>query len=354
MIPGKPHPTPNEKIWVAAYTDDRTEYVELRTACPNGKAAYQRLWHKEQPLGMAIADFLYVDLQPLDAHIRQIGQLIDQIDRGDCVQDCFERVFEIALFWLRKTPLFAPLTAEMERLRLRYDHGEPLGTAPLQAMAERYKTLQQQLQFVSDQCFAVEDTADMTARYLELLTAHPIEMLPLKYGTLQVEGAIKGGNISLPYDDLLEFYLSGAELVLPEQFHTEVLLTETLDDLAAFLLARYARENLRYRKCKFCGRYFGVVRNYKSEYCDRLIDGSTKTCKDSGALRLYEKRKLENPAVKEYKRSYKAHNARIRYGLMTREEFQAWSKEARQNRDRCIAGELSLEEFVAWLDSDRQ
>lgn len=78
------------------------------------------------------------------------------------------------------------------------------------------------------------------------------------------------------YDDLLEFYLSGAELVLPEQFHTEVLLTETLDDLAAFLLARYARENLRYRKCKFCGRYFGVVRNYKSEYCDRLIDGSTK------------------------------------------------------------------------------
>ena len=161
MIPGKPHSIPNEKIWVAAYTDDRTEYVELRTVCPDGKAPYQRLWHKEQPLGMAIADFLYVDLQPLDAHIRQIGQLIAQIDRGDCVQDCFERVFEIALFWLRKTPLFAPLTAEMERLRLRYDRGEPHGTAPLQAMAERYKTLQHQLQFLSDQCFAVEDTADM-------------------------------------------------------------------------------------------------------------------------------------------------------------------------------------------------
>ena len=75
-----------------------------------------------------------------------------------------------------------------------------------------------QLQFVSDQCFAVEDTADMTARYLELLAANPVKMLPLKYGTLQVEDAIKGGNISLPYDDLLEFYLSGAELVLPEQF----------------------------------------------------------------------------------------------------------------------------------------
>ena len=142
--------------------------------------------------------------------------------------------------------------------------------------------------------------------------------------------------------------------MLPEQFHTEVLLTETLDDLAAFLLARYARENLRYRKCKFCGRYFGVVRNYKSEYCDRLIDGSTKTCKDSGALRLYEKRKLENPAVKEYKRSYKAHNARVRYGTMSKAEFTAWSKTARAKRADCVAGKLSLGDFVAWLDSDKQ
>ena len=73
-----------------------------------------------------------------------------------------------------------------------------------------------------------------------------------------------------------------------------------------------------------------------------------------GSVRLYEKKIFSEPAIKEYKRSYKAHNARIRYGLMTREEFQAWSKEARQNRDRCVAGELSLEEFVAWLDSDRQ
>lgn len=94
--------------------------------------------------------------------------------------------------------------------------------------------------------------------------------------------------------------------MLPEQFHTEVLLTETLDDLAAFLLARYARENLRYRKCKFCGRYFGVVRNYKSEYCDRLMT-ALQNVQGQRCARLYEKRKLENPAVKEYKRSYKAH-----------------------------------------------
>ena len=110
---------------------------------------------------------------------------------------------------------------------------------------------------------------------------------------------------------------------------------------------------MRFRVCKYCGRYFGIIRNYKPEYCDRLIAGSTKTCKEAGSLKLYEKKLYEDPAIKEYKRSYKAHNARIRYGLMTREQFKAWSVEARQKRDQCLAGKLSLEDFIAWLDRDR-
>jgi len=38
---------------------------------------------------------------------------------------------------------------------------------------------------------------------------------------------------------------------------------------------------------------------------------------------------------------------------MTKDEFAAWSKEAREKRDKCVAGKLPLEEFVAWLDSDK-
>lgn len=51
---------------------------------------------------------------------------------------------------------------------------------------------------------------------------------------------------------------------------------------------------------------------------------------------------------------YKAHNARVRYGTMTKAEFTAWSKEARAKRADCVAGKLSFEDFVAWLDSDKQ
>lgn len=55
--------------------------------------------------------------------------------------------------------------------------------------------------------------------------------------------------------------------------------------------------------------------NTRLEFCDRLIDGSTKTCKEMGSLRLYEKRKLEEPAIKEYKRSGGRWEARYTTGI---------------------------------------
>lgn len=63
---------------------------------------------------------------------------------------------------------------------------------------------------------------------------------------------------------------------------------------------------------------------------------------------------MKNPATREFTRSYKAHNARVRYGTMTKAEFTAWSKDARAKRADCVAGKLSLEDFVAWLDSNKQ
>ena len=172
----------------------------------------------------------------------------------------------------------------------------------------------------------------------------------ITYGRLHLEAVYSGGNVPYPYDDLLNF---GA-FSEPTAITAEVLNTESVSDLICFLLCRYLEANLRFHACKFCGKLFGVTKNYKQEYCSRVIPGSEKTCKEMGSVRLYEKKIFSEPAIKEYKRSYKAHNARIRYGLMTREEFDKWAAEAREKRDACVAGKLSLEDFVAWLDSDKQ
>ena len=103
-----------------------------------------------------------------------------------------------------------------------------------------------------------------------------------------------------------------------------------MEELANFLIYSYLDMDLRMQKCKYCGRYFGVADNYRSEYCNRLIKNSTKTCKELGSVKLYEQKLMENPAVREYKRSYKSHNSRVRYGSMTKEEFFQMIDEAKQ------------------------
>ena len=139
-----------------------------------------------------------------------------------------------------------------------------------------------------------------------------------------------------------------------EPFYTEVLHTDSAKDLISFMLVNYIKHSIRFRKCKYCGKYFGIVGNYNTEYCSRRVfQAGGKTCKDLGSFRIYEKKALENPVVREYKRSYKAHNARVSKGLMTRDEFNAWSEQARERRDMCLRDELDFDEFVAWLESDR-
>lgn len=133
-----------------------------------------------------------------------------------------------------------------------------------------------------------------------------------------------------------------------------MLYPNTVRDLYNYLKGYCLRLPLPIHKCKNCGRYFVVTGNITQDYCTRLMEGSEKTCRQMGAVVQYQSRQMKNPATKEFTRSYKAHNARVRYGTMTKAEFTAWSKEARAKRADCIAGKLPLEEFVAWLDSDRQ
>lgn len=224
--------------------------------------------------------------------------------------------------------------------------------APIQEMAAQYHALQNRFRQIADECFLTENQEDMVKRYLRYQEKEPKVYLPLSYERLFLELVPVGQK--KPH-----VYMEAADVVMNktcegEMVWAEVLQTGELLDLVDFLMSRYLQLNVHYRTCKFCGKYFGVTGSCKGDYCDRLMDGSVKTCKEGGSLRLYEMRKMEEPAIREYKRSYKAHNARIRYKTMTREEFNAWSTEARKRRDKCIAGEISLQEFVAWLESDKR
>lgn len=194
-----------------------------------------------------------------------------------------------------------------------------------------YKELQPKLLALTQALFDTENPTDLETKYMDLWREDKETYPALDYGRIRLEEVWRGGWNFPTYDDAADM-LDQIEEDKKEQkfFTTEVVSSEDPSDLVNFMLVRYMQNNLQMKPCKYCGRYFATKRAYKTDYCDRLIDGSIKTCREAGAIRLYEKRMQEDPAVKEYKRSYKAHNARIRYGLMTKEESLSglWRRES--------------------------
>ena len=350
MIRGKSYPHPRQRLWVGAYTDKKSEYFELRTVDETGKFHYSPLWHKYAPLGSAITDFLYDDLKHFDSVLSGVKRCVNAINEEQEREKSLWGLFDLARLWIVENPIYAPLSAAVERLEIKAEKGDPLNTDEIERMMEEYRAWQPALKDIAHCVLEAEDSGDMQKKYFEERAKDRARFPALSFGRVQLEVVYSGGTMPYPYDDIFEL----KPFSEPTAITTEVLNTESASDLICFLLCRYLEANLRFHTCKFCGKLFGVTGNYKQEYCSRVIPGSEKTCKEMGSVRLYEKKIFSEPAIKEYKRSYKAHNARIRYGLMTREEFDKWAMEAREKRDACVAGKLPLEDFVAWLDSDKQ
>lgn len=116
-------------------------------------------------------------------------------------------------------------------------------------------------------------------------------------------------------------------------------------------------EMVRRRKvikvCKNCGRLF-VARRTNVEYCTRYYTEDGKTCADVGYTKTFEKVVQKDELLQAYTRAYKAHYARMtkprkKASNMTREEFEAWYKEAKQGLDLARQGKMNPEAYKEWL-----
>ena len=343
-------PVPRKKIWCVVYTDAETECFEIRTMPETEGDAPVTLYHKEYSSGTAIGDFLETDLSIWDQLQPKLREAVQSINEGRYLKKSFNTIFYCTLYWLDQSAFFAPFAAALQRLQIVHSVGDLISLDECDEQMAYYRDLQAYLRDLVSQVFSVSEGEDTAVRYFTL--QHQLgedSYPPFSFDNVRYLAMPKGIGGLYAYDEFLEEDERRDFLTVI----TEVLETEDPEAYAEFLIYRYLQENIHLRKCKYCGRLFATHGHTKLEYCDRLIENSTKTCREMGSLRLYEQRKMEDPAIREYKRSYKTHNARIRYGLMTREEFTAWSVEARAKRDKCSAGELPLDEFVAWLNSDK-
>ena len=343
-------PVPYKEIWCVVYTDAEHECFEMRSFSEETNQPVT-LYHKEHSSGTAMGDFLETDRSVWEQMVPKLTDAIRSINEGRYLKKSFNTIFYSTLYWLSQSAFFAPFAATLQRLHIQHNACEQLSLDTCRQQMAYYRDLQNYYRGLVDQVFAVPESVDTAVRYFSLQYEHGEASYPsfafdsVKY--LPMQQGISG---KFPYDQFLEEEESHGK---PRTIITEVLETENPAAFSDFLLYRYLQEDLHLRRCKYCGKLFATHGHTKLEYCDRLIENSSKTCREMGSLRLYEQRKMEDPAVREYKRSYKTHNARIRYGLMSREEFTAWSLEARARRDACSLGEMPLDEFVAWLNSDK-
>ena len=114
-------------------------------------------------------------------------------------------------------------------------------------------------------------------------------------------------------------------------------------------LLKILKHNFVIKKCKNCNKYFMLVDNYNTAYCNNIFNEGNKTCREIGASRQYAKKIDADPILKAYNRAYKTHFARIIYKKMTKEEFNSWLMEAQSKRD------ITLKEFeTAKNNSDEE
>ena len=358
MIEGYRHYIPFRKIWIVACVLDGKEYIEIRTLERDDPNHEGVLWHMESPIGYYLTDLLYADLSAMDVQLPGLQEKIQSINNGVSVAKNFNLMHATKMYWLAQGAVFAPYVAAIERLVIDYENGKKLSMREIEQQIMRYKELKAMVQGLSDNFF-VEKQENLIARYFSRHKKQSEKYPILSYGNVSLQemsaGSCRPGAYADPFAALGDLMNGTAQQTqgTVEHLFVEAISTESPDELVAYLVNKYLLEKVRFRKCKYCGRYFGVTTKHNPDYCDRIVAATNKACKEIGPLRLYEKRKLDDPAIRVYKRSYKAHNARVRYGLMTKEEFSRWSEKAREKRDLCISGELPLQDFVEWLYQDK-
>ena len=91
------------------------------------------------------------------------------------------------------------------------------------------------------------------------------------------------------------------------------------------------------KRCANCGRWFLQKPGATYAYCTGAAPGQDgKTCRKIGASSSFRSKVENNDVWKVHQRAYKKYFARIRSGLMTKGEFEVWSRQAANLRDAAL------------------
>lgn len=125
---------------------------------------------------------------------------------------------------------------------------------------------------------------------------------------------------------------------------------QNINQILELEFTKMLEQNVRFRRCKRCGRYFIMKGNYDTNYCDRVSPGETKNCQELAALENYRAKIADNKAIPAYNKYYKRYAARVKARQIKEADFKKWKYQAITKRDECSDGLITLEDYIQWME----
>ena len=127
----------------------------------------------------------------------------------------------------------------------------------------------------------------------------------------------------------------------------EVYSFSSYESFALFTIFKALSLNIRFNKCKNCGKYFVPTSKSNEIYCTRIYRNN-KTCRDIG----YENSVKADDIAKAYRNAYKTQNAKKQRNKNIEdinEMFYKWATEAKEMYELCKDDKIQLKELKKWF-----
>lgn len=130
-------------------------------------------------------------------------------------------------------------------------------------------------------------------------------------------------------------------VILEREDETHELVEKMyFDHLADFIYVEFMKglqKGFVPKRCASCGRWFLQEPGLTYNYCKQVVPGETElTCRDIGSRASFRDKVKNNEVWQIHQRAYKKYFARTKKGTMTKTEFEAWTREAEELRERAL------------------
>lgn len=274
-------------------------------------------------IGDVAINFLYDPLfEQIVGFLEVSKELVSQIKRGEAERWTKFSAFAYVMFNNGNMhPFYYPLfiqTANVFHYGMCDATGAPLPDDFFVRRAFALKELKQQISTLLDAQDKIKDVSQVVSCYHQVAFQSPVTL-----SSVQAD------------------FING-DLVIAIQPQTPI-------DMWNYLLPMYVSAGMRFKRCDNCKRFFASTGRGNPKFCERIIEGKGKSCRQLMPKLNFNSKADKDPAVYLYNRAYKTMYSRVTSGTMEKEMFQQWAVRAREKRDACTLGEITPETYSTWL-----